>query len=125
VHHRPSVSGVAPYAQLPGCSVATLILPKQVPLHFNVIGTRNGAWRVRVDSVLASRECENVALQLVLEGAADDECANTRRLYMVCSEPDLHNPQQRALIADRIRRWLENTEGNGALNLTQENVYAA
>lgn len=105
--------------------MATLTLPKQVPLHLNVIGTQKGAWLVQVDSILAASECEEVALQLVLEHLPNEGCASTRRLYMVCSEHDLHVPQQRVLIADRIRYWLESTEGNGVLNLEQGAMYAA
>jgi hypothetical protein len=109
----------------PRCSVATLTLPKQVPLHLNVIGTQKGRWLVRVESVLAASECEDIALQMVLEHLPDDGRGSTRRLYMVCLEHDLHESPQRVLIADRIRQWLESTEGNGVLNLEQEAMYGA
>ena len=105
--------------------MASLILPNQVPLHLNVIGTRKGAWLVRVDSMFAASDCEEVALQLVLERTGDEQSAKARRLYMVCSERDLHVPQRRVLIADQIRHWLETKEGNGVRNLDQENMYAA
>jgi hypothetical protein len=54
--------------------VATSILPRQVPLHLNVIGTQKGRWLVRVESVLVASESDDIALHLVLENTSDLPC---------------------------------------------------
>ena len=98
--------------------MATLPSPAQVPLHLNVIGTLKGAWSVQVESVAAAPEDKHLLLHLCLIRISEGEQPPTsRRLYAVVSEPSLEHPQQRVLIADQIRRWLDRTDGNGWLVL--------
>ena len=97
--------------------MATLIHPQQNPLDLNVVGTQKGPWLIRVNAAMAERESENVALQLVLHSLDEEHPAETRRLYAVLPGSDLDIPQQRVVIADHIRRWIERTEGNGFLDL--------
>ena len=97
--------------------MATLIHPQQNPLDLNVVGTQKGPWLIRVNAVMAERESENVALQLVLHSLDEEHPAETRRLYAVLPGSDLEIPQQRVVIADHIWRWIERTEGNGFLDL--------
>jgi hypothetical protein len=66
---------------------------------------------------MAAAESENVALQLVLQNLEEERAWESRRLYAVIPASDLDNPQQRVLIADRIRHWIETTHGNGFLDL--------
>ena len=72
---------------------------------------------MRVNAVMAAEECDNLSLQLVLQNLEEDRQAETRRLYAVVHEPHLEIPQERVLIADRIRQWIETTQGNGFLDL--------
>ena len=96
--------------------MAALGNPTQVPLHRNVIGSTKGVWVVSVDSTTVSRDDTQIALQLRLTRiSAEDETTITRRLYAVVFESDLANPQERVLIADCIRHWVETTQGNGCL----------
>ena len=97
--------------------MATLAHPQQNPLDLNVVGTRKGPWLIRVNAVMAEQESENVALQLVLHSLDEEHPAETRRLYAVLPASDLEIPQERVVIADHIRRWIEHTEGNGFLDL--------
>jgi predicted ABC-type ATPase len=97
--------------------VATLGHPQQNPLHYNVLGTSKGRWLIRVNAVMAAEESDNLALQLVLRNLEEDSGAETRRLYAVVHESHLNIPQERVLIADRIRQWIETTHGNGFLDL--------
>jgi hypothetical protein len=101
----------------PRFSMATLVHPQQNPLDLNVVGTRKGPWLIRVNAVMAEEESENVSLQLVLHSLDEEHPAETRRLYAVLPGSDLDIPQQRVLIADHIRKWIEHTEGNGFLDL--------
>ena len=98
-------------------TVAALANPHQIPLDFNVLGTSRGPWLIRVNAVMAAEDSENVALQLVLQNLQDERPWETRRLYAVVPASDLDNPQQRVIIADRIRHWIETTHGNGFLDL--------
>jgi hypothetical protein len=98
-------------------TVAALANPHQIPLDFNVLGTKQGRWLIRVNAVMAEQESDNLALQLVLQNLEDERTGETRRLYAVVPASDLEIPQQRVLIADRIRHWIETTHGNGFLDL--------
>jgi hypothetical protein len=97
--------------------VAALAHPHQIPLDFNVVDTNQGNWLIRVNAVMAAEESENLALQLVLQNLEEEKSWESRRLYAVIPASDLDNPQQRVLIADRIRHWIETTHGNGFLDL--------
>ena len=97
--------------------MATLVQPQQNPLDFNVIGTRKGPWLIRVNAVMAAQESDNVSLQMVLHSLDEDIPLETRHLYAVVHASDLEIPQQRVLIAHKIRGWIESTQGNGFLDL--------
>jgi hypothetical protein len=97
--------------------VATLGSPRQNPLDYNVLGTSKGRWLIRVSAVMAADESDNLALQLLLQNLEDDKTSGQRHLYVVVAASDLEIPQERVLIADRIRHWVESTEGNGFLDL--------
>ena len=97
--------------------MAALAHPQQIPLDLNVLGTRKGAWLIRVHAVMAAEDSDNLSLQLLLQNLEEDKTGETRHLYAVIAASDLEIPQRRVLIADHIRQWVENTEGNGFLNL--------
>jgi hypothetical protein len=84
---------------------------------FNVLETRKGPWLIRVDAVMAADDSANVSLQLLFCKLNEDEPSETRRLYAVVPASHLEIPQERVLIADQIRHWIESTEGNGFLDL--------
>jgi hypothetical protein len=97
--------------------VATLVHTQYNALDFNVLGTRKGPWLIRVNAVMAADDSANVSLQLLLQKLNEDEPSETRRLYAVVPAWHLEIPQQRVLIADQIRHWVETTQGNGFLDL--------
>lgn len=66
---------------------------------------------------MAVEESDNLALQLVLQHIEEENHLESRRLYAVVPASDLENPHQPVLIADRIRHWIETTQGNGFLHL--------
>jgi hypothetical protein len=92
-------------------------LSEQVSLNLNVLGTAKGPWLIHVNSVLTAKESDNASLQLVLENLSDDVHSHSRRLYLVVPSSRLEIPQERIVITDRIRRWVETTSGNGVLDL--------
>jgi hypothetical protein len=47
----------------------------------------------------------------------DEVHSHSRRLYLVVPSSRLEIPQERIVITDRIRRWVETTSGNGFLDL--------
>ena len=94
--------------------MANLVSPSQIPLNRNVIATHKGTWLLRVDSVLTGDEADCLALHLRLQSFTENQ-SRTRRLYAVVRESDLDIPQERVIIADHIRRWIETSEGDGFL----------
>jgi hypothetical protein len=98
-------------------TVATLVHTHDNALDFNVLGTCKGPWLIRVNAVMAADDSANISLQLLLCKLNEDEPSDTRRLYAVVPASHLEIPQERVLIADQIRQWIESTEGNGFLDL--------
>ena len=88
-------------------------VPVHIPFHRTVLHTKKGAWLCRVASLLAGDQ-DAIGFQLCLEHA-DSE--NKRRLFLMVSAADLESPQEQAIIAQRICVWIEDGEGNGALDL--------
>lgn len=102
--------------------MATLGHPQHNPLDYNVLGTTKGRWLIRVNAVMAAEESDSLSLQLVLQNLEEGRSSEIRRLYAVVHAPHLDIPQERVLIADRIRHWIETTQGNGFLDLASSMV---
>lgn len=90
---------------------------KEVALQRQVLGTAKGAWLIRVNAVLATKDSDSASLQLVLENLSLEVRAESRRLYLALPASHLDIPQECVEIINRIRRWVETTRGNGFLDL--------
>ena len=92
--------------------------PHDVPLHMSVLGTAKGVWVMRVHSV--SSIGQTIQIRLVLKRRS--RCSRLRILDAVLFAPDLGVALERAMIADRIRKWIETTEADGVLDLVSNRV---
>jgi hypothetical protein len=55
-----------------------------------------------------------------LEQNIDEEHVETRRLEMMVFSPDLFNLEKRTRMIRQIQNWIENTEGDGSLDLVSQ-----
>lgn len=95
------------------------IIPENVPLHLTRVETTSGECLIAVQSVAETEDHKKILLRLVLEQALEDgEEIVTRELGLITTSAELFEPEITSEIVERIREWLESSEGDGMLDLT-------
>jgi hypothetical protein len=95
------------------------IIPENVPLHLTRVDSALGQLLIAVQSVAETEDRKKVLVRLVLEQSREDgEQITMRELGLIASAAELFEPEITSEIVDRIRDWLESTEGDGMLDLT-------
>jgi hypothetical protein len=79
------------------------------------VNTSKGEWGIFVQSVVEAQNGRNVFVTLILEQSIDDKHIRERKLEMMASPSELLSPSGRTDILNRIRTWIETTEGDGSL----------
>ena len=95
------------------------ILPEELSLNSTQVETANGEWLVAVVSVTETQGNDNLLLDLILEQPVDEEHFRSRALGLMVPAAVVLDPETCAQIIDRIRGWIETTEGDGFLDLVQ------
>jgi hypothetical protein len=96
-----------------------LILPEDLPLHFAKMDIGNGVWLIAVADVMETRSGQNLLLKLRLEQSVDDEIFGSRELSLMAPTAVILETETCAQVLDRIRDWIEKTEGDGFLDLVR------
>jgi hypothetical protein len=91
--------------------------PKKLPIDLERIETHKGRWLVAVETVTATKTGENLLLKIILERFVDDEHFQMRHLGMLIKAHDARDPESVENIANRIRGWIELTEGDGFMDI--------
>ena len=95
------------------------IIPENVPLHLTRVETLSGEWLITVQSVAETEDHKKVLARLVLEQSLEGgEQVMTRELGLITTSAELFEPEITSEIVERVREWLESTEGDGVLDLT-------
>lgn len=95
------------------------IQPEELPLHLSRIQTCQGGWLIAIQSVAEARIGSTLLLKLILEQSMDDEHFRTRELGMQVPAVRLYDPDLFADVISQIRQWIETTEGDGFLELSE------
>jgi hypothetical protein len=95
-------------------------LPKKLPIDLTTVETSKGSWGIFVDHVVETHEGRNVLVRLILEQMIDDERVRMRKVEVIVNTLDAHDPDLVDGIARRIRTWIESTEGDGFINITEQ-----
>jgi hypothetical protein len=95
------------------------ILPEELWLHLARLTAANGEWLVAVHNVTKTQGEDNLLLNLVLEQPVDEENVRSRKLGLIVSGAVIFDPETSPQIIDRIRGWVETTDGDGFLDLVQ------
>jgi hypothetical protein len=95
------------------------IQPEELPLHLCRIETSQGAWLIAVYSVAEAQAGKTLLLKLILEQSIDSEHFRSRELGMQVPARKLHDPGLFTDVVSRIRHWIETTEGDGFLELSE------
>jgi len=95
------------------------ILPEELWLHQARLTTANGEWVVAVHDVTKTQGEDNLLLNLVLEQPVDEVSVRSRELGLIVSAAVIFDPETSPQIIDRIRGWIETTDGDGFLDLVQ------
>jgi hypothetical protein len=95
------------------------IQPEELPLHLSRIQTSQGRWLIAVQSIAEARVGGTLLLKLILEQNIDNEHFRTRELGMQVPAVKLYDPDLFADVVGHIRQWVETTEGDGFLELSE------
>jgi hypothetical protein len=94
-----------------------LALPAELPLHLAKMETGNGVWLIAVASVMETQSGQNLLLKLILEQSVDEETLRSRELSLMAPAAVILDTETSAQVIERIRDWIEKTEGDGFLDL--------
>jgi hypothetical protein len=96
-----------------------LILPEELPLHLAKMDTGNDVWLIAVANVTETQSRQNLLLKLTLEQTLDGETFRSRELSLMAPAALLFEAEASAQVIDRIRDWVEESEGDGFLDLVR------
>ena len=88
--------------------------PQDVRLHD--VDTSKGHWGIFVQSLVEAQNRETIFVTMIVEQNVDEEHIQSRKLTLAASTSQLASPQGRSEILDKIRDWIETTEGDGSLD---------
>ena len=94
------------------------IQPEELPLHLTMIESSQGAWLIAVYSVAEAQAGNALLLKLVLEQSVDSDHFRSRELGMQVPARKLYDPRLFTEVVGEIRHWIETTEGDGFLELS-------
>jgi hypothetical protein len=94
-----------------------LALPAELPLHLAKMDTGNGVWLIAVANVMETQSGQNLLLKLILEQSVDEETHRSRELSLMAPAAVVLDTETSGQVIDRIRDWIEKTEGDGFLDL--------
>jgi hypothetical protein len=92
--------------------------PKKLPIDLTVVDTATDGWLIAVETVAETERTANLLLGVILEQNIDDEKFRMRRLGVMINARDAHDSDKCPGVLDRIRKWIEATEGDGFLDAT-------
>jgi hypothetical protein len=95
------------------------IQPEEVPLHLSRIETSQGTWLIAVYSVAEAQTGNSLLLKLILELSIDSEHFRSRELGIQVPARKLYDSGLFTDVVSQIRRWIETTEGDGFLELSE------
>jgi hypothetical protein len=94
-----------------------LALPAELPLHLAKMDTGNGVWLIPVANIVETQSGRNLLLKLILEQSVDEETLRSRELSLMAPAAVILDTETSGQIIDRIRDWIEKTDGDGFLDL--------
>jgi hypothetical protein len=93
--------------------------PKKLPIDRAPVETSKGSWGIFVDHVVKTSQGQNVLVRMILEQMIDDERFRMRKVEAMVNARDAHDPNSVPRIVRRIRSWIESTEGDGFVDITE------
>jgi hypothetical protein len=93
---------------------------KQEDIRLHNVETSKGQWGIFIQSVVKAQGNDNLFLTIVLEQNIDDERIRMRRLDLLVFSAELASPGGRREVRDQICRWVEETDGDGFLDLVSK-----
>ncbi len=74
---------------------------------------------VAVETIVETKETTNLLLGIILEQSIDDERFRMRKVSVIVDAGEAHDPDKCPSLLGRIGKWIEATQGDGFLDLTQ------
>ena len=105
------------------CTSPLITPPKKLPIDLTTVDSSKGAWLIAVESVAETRTKDNLLVNMVLEQVIDEgERFRVRSLGMLLPRRDALDPDRSQNVVSRIRQWIDSTEGDGSVDLTQRSA---
>jgi hypothetical protein len=82
------------------------------------VDSSKGEWLVAVHSIAQTRGGDTLLLGIIVEQNIDDESFRMRRIEAMVDKREANDPDRCTSLLDRIRGWIDSTEGDGFLDLT-------
>jgi hypothetical protein len=92
---------------------------RKLPIDLARIESAKGLWLVAVDSVAETIAGTTLLVGITLEQTLDDQSFQVRRLEAMFDCNAAREPENGEELLDRIRKWIESTDGDGFLDLTK------
>jgi hypothetical protein len=93
-------------------------LPKKLPIDLALIDSDKGSWLIAIDSTVETQGGRDLHFGAILEQSIGEPRLRSRKLSVTVNCHDAHDPDKCSHLLDKIRVWIETTEGDGALDLT-------
>jgi hypothetical protein len=93
--------------------------PKNLPIDLIRIESRKGTWLIAVEAAADTLADGSLLVKLVLEQTINNEEFLMRQLGLKVKAFEARNPDCVPDIARRIRDWIESTDGDGFLDMSQ------
>jgi len=89
---------------------------KRLPIDLETVDTSKGSWLVAVASIVETIGDGNLLLKLILEQRIDDKRFRMRQVGIKVKAVDARDANRSAPLLDRIRNWIESSEGDGFID---------
>ncbi len=96
--------------------------PKKLPIDLTDVDSSKGTWLIAVESMIETQGDGNLLLKIVLEQSIDEEHFRARELGMLLPLREAVDPDRCPNVLGWIREWIDSTEGDGFVDLTQRPV---
>ena len=96
--------------------------PKKLPIDLTDVDSSKGTWLIAVESMIETEGDGNLLLKVVLEQSIDEEHFRTRELGMLLPLRQAVDPDHCPKLLSQIREWIDSSEEDGFVDLTQRPV---
>ncbi len=93
--------------------------PKKLPIDLTVVESSKGGRLIAVETIVETISNGGLLLKMILEQRIDDEHFRMLELSIAVKASDARDPDRSMFLTNRIRSWIESTEGDGFTDMVE------